>query len=188
LSHGYKTSIQKTLENSTRHQKFCTYPKTTTQAKLTHSTAIVWSLEVEEISFCQDTAPKDSVATTTTNPLDIFMPPAIHTVTHQTEVEKLHQQVATYQNELKTYTKKFKPMYTMLESLLHKIHDNNQVNFQNSQDTASLSGGTDTSFREKSNNTTMNPPNFEHTHDKEKVYDLKTQITYSRKPSHYKPL
>ena len=54
--------------------------------------------------------------------------------------------------------------------------------------TQPLTGGTDTSNKEKSNHTTTNPPHFKHPHDNEKVFRLKTQITYSRKPSQYKPL
>jgi hypothetical protein len=101
-----------------------------------NSVESIMTFEVEEISFRQDTTPKESVATTTTTPSDISMPPAIHTVTHQTEVEQLRQQVNTYQNELKTYTDKLERMYIMLESLIQKINENHQGNTQTSQDAA----------------------------------------------------
>ena len=61
------------------------------------------------------------------------MPPAMHNVNHQPEVEQLRQQVANYQNELKTYTEKFDRMYTLLESLINKFNDHKQDTSQTSQ-------------------------------------------------------
>lgn len=98
----------------------------TADSYYSHSAETIMTFEVEEIHIRKEEPTKESEATTSTTPSEISLPPAIRTSSNEQEINVLKTQVTKYQQELATYTTKMEKMFTMLESLLSKINENNK--------------------------------------------------------------